>query len=340
MKHIVRTVEGDVSPESIGPVAFHEHLLFDIASPGSGPGTPITMRDRWETDYQSNANPANARQADPDVAIAELLAFRKDGGGLLVDQTVIGLGRDPLGQRMAAQASGVPVVAATGTYTAAYLDKNIQAMSEAMLADLFVSEITVGMADTGIRAGIIGEIGCSWPLETVEHRALIASAEAQRRTGAAISVHPGRHPEACAQILDILEMAGGDLSRTVLCHMDRTHPRGDGILPLVERGAVVEWDFFGIEQSHYWMGDVELPTDLGRLRLIDDLVRRGFSQQIIIAQDICTCTRMTRWGGHGYGHVQRNVPALMDRLSMDPEVFNALVRGTPLRLLTMKEIAL
>jgi phosphotriesterase-related protein len=295
------------------------------------------MQKRWQTDYLSNKNPANARQTDPDTAIEELRMFAADGGALLVDQSVIGLGRDPMGQKRAAEASGVRVVAATGTYTAPYLSAEIKAMSTSALADLFVSEVSHGIEDTGICAGLIGEIGCSWPLEPVEHCALLAAAEAQQRTGAAISVHPGRHPDACAQILDIIEAGGGDLSRTVLCHMDRTHPDGKGIIPLVERGAVVEWDFFGIEQSHYWMGDVELPTDLGRLRLIKELSHRGYGHQIIISQDICTCTRMTTWGGHGYGHILRNVLPLMDRLSMAPELFNALVRGTPLRLLTLKE---
>ncbi|WP_226782836.1 phosphotriesterase family protein [Oceaniglobus trochenteri] len=337
MQSIVRTVSGDIAPDTLGPIAFHEHLLFDIAPPGSGAGTPITMHNRWQADYLSNVNPANARQTDRNAAADELRAFAADGGTLLVDQSVIGLGRDPEGQRAVARATGVAVVAATGTYTAPYLSEAIKALSVAQLADLFTAEITEGMDGTDVRAGLIGEIGCSWPLEPAEHRALIAAAQAQRRTGAAVSVHPGRHPDACGQILDILEESGGDLSRTVLCHMDRTYPDGTGVLPLLERGANVEWDFFGIEQSHYWMGEVVLPTDLDRLHLIHDLARRGFGDRITISQDICTRTRMIGWGGHGYGHFLRNVPPLMRRLSMAPDLIDALLRRTPLRLLTLKE---
>ena len=99
----------------------------------------------------------------------------------------------------------------------------------ALAARVKRGEVQGGLDGTEVRAGLIGEIGCSWPLDPVERRALRAAATAQRLTGAAISVHPGRHPDACGQILDVLEGAGADLSRVVLCHMDRTHPDGDGI---------------------------------------------------------------------------------------------------------------
>jgi phosphotriesterase-related protein len=101
---------------------------------------------------------------------------------------------------------------------------------------------------------------------------------------------------------------------------------------------VIEWDFFGVEQSHYWMDDTELPTDLQRLRLIREFAARGHGDQIVISQDICTKTRLTRWGGHGYGHVLRNVPALMARLEFPAVLTEALRRTTALRLLTLKEV--
>ena len=93
------------------------------------------------------------------------------------------------------------------------------------------------------------------------------------------------------------------------------------------------WDFFGIEQSHYWMGDVVLPTDLDRLRVIRRLARLGYGSRILVSQDICTKTRMKRWGGHGYGHIFRNVTGLMRRLEFGDELIENLLRNNPLRLL-------
>lgn len=334
---VVRTVLGDIDPAGVGKVMFHEHVLFDIVPPGA-PGdreAEITPDMRWQVDYRSNEAPANAHQTDPGIAALELRRFAEDGGSLIVDQSVFGLARDAEGLAMAARASGVHVVAAAGCYTAPYLSTGILGMDTDALAERFAHEVTEGLDGTGIRAGLIGEIGCSWPLHPFERSALRAAARAARTSGAALSVHPGRSPDACAEILDIVEAEGLDPARTVLCHMDRTHPDGQGIAALLERGANVEWDFFGIEQSHYWMGDTELPTDLGRLRLIDGFAQAGHADRILVSHDICTKTRMHRWGGHGYGHILRNMPALMRRLGFDPALVGRLLRDTPLRLLTL-----
>lgn len=335
----VRTVLGDVEPTEIGPVLMHEHVLFDIVPPNAigEYDAPILPQDRWQVDYRSNETPANAHQTDPVVATSELAAFALDGGSLIVDQSVAGLARDAAGLAHASRNSGVHVVAAAGTYTADFLGPETLAMDESTLTARFTAEIDTGMDGTDIRAGLIGEIGCSWPLHPFEHRALVAAARTQAATGAAISVHPGRHPQACTNILDSLQEAGADLTRVILCHMDRTHPDGDGIQPLLDRGATVEWDFFGIEQSHYWMDNTELPTDLDRLRLIRQFADRGHGAQITVSHDICTKTRLRTWGGHGYGHIQRNVRQLMARVNFPPSLVSALVRDTPLELLTFKE---
>ena len=44
-------------------------------------------------------------------------------------------------------------------------------------------EIEVGIDGCGVRCGVIGEIGCSYPLMDVEKRALQAAAMAQTKTG-------------------------------------------------------------------------------------------------------------------------------------------------------------
>jgi len=340
MSGIVRTVRGDVPADSIGRIVFHEHLLYDlvrVAERDSVDDPPITPQNRWQIDYRSNENRNNARQRDPGVAGDELKSFAADGGSLLVDQSTLGIDRNPIGLHSASTAADVHVVAAAGTYVAPYLPPDVLALDVAALTERFVHEVEAGLDGTDIRAGLIGEIGTSWPIEPVERRALQAAAAASRRTGAAISVHPGRDFDAPFAIVDILLDAGADLSRTVICHMDRTYPRGERVRELLQTGVCVEWDFFGVEQSHYWFGDVELPTDLQRLHLIAELMAEGFGDRLLVSHDICTCTRMTRWGGHGYGHLLRNGPELMRRAGLTPEQIDQLLRRNPLRLLTLAE---
>lgn len=340
---VVRTVLGDVSAEEIGAVMFHEHVLFDITPPGAtpdGPGdrdAPIDMRNRWQIDYRANEAPANTRQTDPDVAAEELGFFAAEGGSLIVDQSVGGLARDPAGLARASRASGVHVVAAAGSYTEPYLSAEFTGMGLDDLTALFAGEVTEGLDGASIRAGLIGEMGCSWPMTPFERRALRAAARAARATGAALSVHPGRADSACSEILDIVEAEGLAPQRVILCHMDRTHPDGAGVAALLRRGANVEWDFFGIEQSHYWMGETDLPMDRDRLRLIAGFAEAGHADQILISQDICTRTRLRAWGGHGYGHILRNAVPLMRRFGFAPSLIDILLRATPLRLLSLEE---
>ena len=195
---VVRTVLGDIGPDAIGQVMFHEHVLFDFVPPGaaSDRDAEIAPEDRWQIDYRSNEAAANARQSDATIAAAELRHFAADGGSLIVDQSVHGLARDPEGLADAARASGVHVVAAAGCYTAPYLPASLLAMDVDALTERFAAEITHGLDGTSIRAGLIGEIGCSWPLHPFERNALRAASRAARETGAALSVHPGRAPGA------------------------------------------------------------------------------------------------------------------------------------------------
>ena len=51
------------------------------------------------------------------------------------------------------------------------------------MAEEMVREIEVGIGSSGVRCGVIGEIGCSYPLMDVEKRALQAAAIAQTKTG-------------------------------------------------------------------------------------------------------------------------------------------------------------
>ena len=70
-------------------------------------------------------------------------------------------------------------------------------------------------------------------------------------TGAPLIIHPGRDEKSPFEILDVLEKAGADLSRTVMSHLDRTIFDNDKLLELAKRGCYLEYDLFGIECSHY-----------------------------------------------------------------------------------------
>ncbi|MCH7907453.1 MAG: hypothetical protein IIB26_08480 [Chloroflexi bacterium] len=135
--------------------------------------------------------------------------------------------------------------------------------------------------------------------------------------------------------LEVLREAKADLSRTIICHMDRTLDNEDMILELAASGCVLEYDLFGSENSYYpWELPIDMPNDARRLRLLQMLVAEGFGDQIVISQDICFKHQLVRHGGHGYAHIPANVVPLMRRKGFDEKTIHAILVDTPARLLT------
>ena len=121
----------------------------------------------------------------------------------------------------------------------------------------------------------------------------------------------------------------------VISHIDRTFFSTDEVLRLADAGCVIEYDFFGIETSYYWFADADLPTDYMRLAYIRALIEHGHGERIVISHDICTKTRLVTYGGHGYGHIVRNVVPLMRKKGFTEREIDAILVRTPRRLLTL-----
>ncbi len=339
MNQFAQSVAGTLAREKLGKTLMHEHILCDLRDPSTRAGEaehpPITMENRFQTDYFQNRNPFNMVLDEIAVAERELSLFCSAGGSTIVELSVGGLRPQPAGLRSLSARTGANIIMGAGYYVDAYMPKEIRGSDIYTLEALLQSQLTDGVWDTDIRAGIIGEIGCSWPLEESEHRMLVAAARVQANTGVAITVHPGRHCDAPAQIAKILLAAGAYPERTVIGHMDRTVFDRGRLLDLLQQGFVLEWDFFGIETSQYWMAgcDLDLPTDYTRLDLIHDLMRTGFRRQIAVSHDICTKTRLSAYGGHGYRHLLINIVPMMQRRGWKDAEVEELFIGTPARLL-------
>ncbi len=78
--------------------------------------------------------------------------------------------------------SGVHIITGTGYYVNSFLPDYAKSLSSNQMAEQMYSEI-VGGCEGGVRCGVIGEIGCSYPLINSEKTALQAAAMVQTRTG-------------------------------------------------------------------------------------------------------------------------------------------------------------
>ena len=340
----VQTVLGPIDPSKLGPTTTHEHLLIDFrfmfrepseASAQHRAHQEITLENRGWIAYNHYSNISNLWLVEEEVAINEVRMFKRAGGGTIVDATTIGIGRDPMGLARISRDAGVNVVMGAGFYVDAVHPDDMDARTEDDLARTIIEDIEDGAAGTGVRAGIIGEVGCTWPLTDNERKSLRASAIAQQETGAAILIHPGRDERAPLEIIEVLAESGANVGRVIMGHLDRTVASFETLESLAATGCYLEWDLFGNESSHYPLSDMDMPSDGQRMdvikRVLDDL---GRDDKVVLAQDICTRHRLVRYGGHGYGHIFENIVPRMLRRGFTPKQVRALTQDNAARVLT------
>ncbi len=336
----MQTVLGPIAPGALGPTLMHEHLLCDIRHPSlrkpEALGPELALDNVWAINYGTRKPSARNLLLDArDVAADEVRLMLAAGGRAVVDLSCGGLEPDPLGLAEVARATGANVVMGCGHYVHDYQDPANATRDAEDFAEEIVESIEDGAWGTDVRAGIIGEIGCQAPWTMQEQRVMMGAVLAQRQTGAAINVHPGRHPDQPHEVADFIRVKGGRMDRVIISHIDRTIFDDDRLHRLADTGCVLEWDLFGQESSFYPLADIDMPNDAIRLRAIRRLVDRGHLAQLLISHDICYRSRLVRWGGHGYGHIFANVVPLMRRRGFSEAEVQAILVGNPRRLLTL-----
>jgi phosphotriesterase-related protein len=311
MAHI-QTVLGPIEPSVLGFTLPHEH-------------TQITLwhiEGRW--DYWQLTR-------DEPVILDELARYRESGGSSLVDLTLPGVGRDPQWLRRLAEASGLHLVMGCGWYRTAYYppEARIDRRSVDDLADELVGEYLDGVGETGIRPGIIGEIGTDKPwVSALEERVHRAAARAASRTGLAITTHAVMSAVGLAQ-LRIFEEERADPTRIVIGHAD-SYPVLDHFLEVLRRGANLEFDFLGMT---FTPGERNGESRI--VELLCDLLARGHADRILLSQDVCHDSQLTRYDGHGYVYLAKSfLPRLRSAGVSDAEIETMTVLN-PRRLLTI-----
>jgi predicted metal-dependent phosphotriesterase family hydrolase len=265
------TVLGPVAADRLGITLPHEHVFIDLMREYRGDGL---LHDEAQ-------------------AALEIGAFVTAGGSTIVECTSEGLGRDPPALRRVAQATGVNLVMGSGHYREPFLDRaRLDRLSVDHLADQIVQDLEVGVGESGVRAGIIGEIGCDRFITALEERSFRAAARAQRRTGATITTHAARWPVGMAQ-LDLLAEEGVDPRRVIVGHCDMV-PDPAYHLAIAQRGAFVQFDTI--------QGGAEYDTRQ-RIAYVKALVAAGFAGRILLSQDVCLRSNLAAMGGCGYSYV-------------------------------------
>ena len=285
-----------------------------------------------EARWNPGSFPDNYRLTDVDLAVHELERLTAAGCRTVVDATPVGLGRDPLALQRIAQRTGLNVVMGCGWYVEAAHPPGLAARTVEDMSRELIREIETGVGGTGIRPGLIGEIGTSASLKDAERRVLVAAARAQCETGLALSIH--LHPwsfEGMA-VLDLLEREGVDPCRVLLNHLT-TAVADDGYQrALLDRGARLCYDLFGFDHSCIVPGRYP-PSDYDAVAKVAELASEGYLRQLFVSQDIGVKTRLCAYGGWGYAHLFEHVVPLLRTAGMDECAIDRLLIDNPARML-------
>lgn len=337
----VMTVCGLVSADSLGIVLPHEHLFIDLRNQFTEFEDPEKRRISHEKLRMGNLgvvrrNPYaikdNLLLDDLEVIVAEVNAFKALGGKTIVDCTSIGIHRDQGKLYEVARRTGLHIIAGCGYYTHDTHPADMDQWSAERIADDMVSDLTVGIGGTDIKAGVIGEIGTSEPIHPNEKKSLLAAALAFRQTPVAIYVHIYPWGKAGLEAADLLVEQGVNPAKIVICHSD-VGPDLEYIKALLKRGVFVEFDNFAkefyIDPADRGFAGGEFVRDIDRVRAIKEILDWGYEEQILMTNDICLKCMLHHYSGWGYDHILRNVVPMMEDEGIPRETIDRILRSNP-----------
>jgi len=277
----------------------HEHMCIDL-SPGD-PGTSAF-----------------------DEFCADLCELKQRWGvGNIVDLTNQSMGRDVCYVQRLAEETGINIIMSTGYYLEQYLADYVEDSTVEELAEIAVRDLTEGIDDTGVKAGVIGEIAWSKPEPgPLELKAWEAMCVAALRTGAVVSTHATRGYQDLQQAVDLVGR-GIDPERIVIGHCEFC-PDDESLEELLGTGVCIGIDMIG---NAYGKGD-EYRADL-----VSKIKDMGCLSQVTLSLDLCNREDLKSAGGYGYAHLfEVFLPMLKERGITDDDI-ELMLDKTPRRVL-------
>ncbi len=263
----INTVTGTITPEALGPTLMHEHLM--VGYPG------------WESD---TAAPAPARTEAIALCTDRIDEMKGHGVTAMIDPCPNDLGRDVELMADVAARTGFAIICATGLYKedqggGAYWKFRAETGGGAdYIADMYIGELTEGIGDTGIKAGIIKVATGAGAISDYERMLLEAAAKASVATGAPITTHTDQGSCGDEQQA-ILTEHGVPAHRIVVGHSCGTDDH-DYHMKIARGGSYLGFDRFGIE--------ILQPDEL-RVSSLLALLTSGCEDRVVVSHDSVWC---------------------------------------------------
>lgn len=322
----IQTVNGLINSDQMGSTLPHEHIFLDLSVMA-----PKALGFLFN----------NFKKTDFDNALNETAIFKEAGGCTIIDvspsECAIS-GKNPQPKLVEiSRKTGVNIVCGTSYYTDNMWTKEQRDKTTEEIADLYISNIENGFGDTGIKPGVIGEIGVTWPIADSERKSLEAAAIASVKTGLPISIHSGFAEEAPKEIVALLTAGGVSPNKIILGHMASAFApdRRDDIIAFAKLGTYLEFDQFATKKINFTMIKRPYWTDEDAVEAIKFLVDEGFGDKLLISCDMTTRSAHTYKGGHGYTYIPKVIVPMMREKGLTEDQIRMITVENPARALSI-----
>lgn len=253
----------------------------------------------------------------------ELCRLYELGVRRILDVTNMGMGRNSNYCRLMEESTGIQILSATGFYKEPFLPDFVYTMSVRDLAKLAVKEISEGIADTGIKASVIGEFGTSKDIFTeMERKVFDSMALAAVQTGAVVTTHTTLGTMALEQA-EYLKAEGVKPENIIIGHLDLSQ-NPDTIISVLKEGVNIGFDTVG--KNNYC-------PDTFRAQMLKRIAKEGYLDQVVLSMDITRKSHLKKWGGPGYAYLFETFLPMLLEYGLSETQIEQLMIDNPNRIL-------
>ena len=348
----ITTVNGKISPDNLGVTLPHEHLVLGGNNtaqlyrkrypPPTDPkirsmlDEPVKLENLWLIRKEGFTYLDNLIIEDVDMISNDLLDYKKYGGTSVVDITPPSLGSDPTKVKQISDKTGLNIIYGLGFYIEAFHPEYVSKKTVKELTQEFLDIIKNGYNNTGIKPGIIGEIGTSSPKTTPqEEKVLEAVANTHIETGYPINIHLSNILGRCGvEVANFLKNKGVSMDKLVLSHMDMQLDDRKYHDAVLETGTWFEYDTWGNE-GYINTPEYVFPRDSQRLDNLVRLIDKGYIDRLLISTDACRKTAYKKYGGEGFDYILRNIVPKMEKAGITKKEINTIMVTNTRKMLSV-----
>jgi len=263
---MVNTVTGQISPNDLGKTLMHEHIQFGY------PG------------YQGDITLGGWDKTRALAAIKTHLEVAKSHGvTTIVDATPNECGRDAAFIKEVAETFELNIVCSTGFYyegegASAYFHFRAPLVDITKeIEDMMYTEITKGIGETGVKAGVIKLASSKDEMTDYEKAFFTAGTKVAIATGVPIITHTQQGtmgPEQAKFLVDL----GVSPNKIMIGHMDG-NTNIDYHKKTLDTGVRIAFDRCGLQYI------LKMPADSERVKMFTQLIKEGYTDRLHLSHD-------------------------------------------------------